>query len=142
MTEGQIKRARGVWGAKVLEVLREDPYRLADEVHGFGFQRADLIARKMGLPHDHPRRVQACLVYLLGCAEGEGHCYVLRGTLIAKAAEGLRVGLSSVAAELAHVIEEKRIIESASGRLYLPDTFRAESTIVDAVSRFVARSAA
>lgn len=142
LTEGQIKRAREVWGAKVLEVLREDPYRLADEVSGFGFVRSDVIARKMGLPHDHPRRVQACLVYLLTCAEGEGHCYVLRGTLIAKAAEGLGVERGRVAAELVHVIEEERIREGGGDRLYLPATLAAEVRIAGDVVRFLERRAA
>lgn len=139
LTEGQIKRCREVWASKVLEVLREDPYRLAEEVHGFGFARADVIARKMGLPHDHPRRIQACLVHILGVAEGEGHCYVLRGVAIKKACAGLGVAPPQVARELDHVIEQERIRVGGGERLYLPGTLGAELAIGSGVLRLLGR---
>jgi len=135
LTDGQIRKAREVWGKKVIATLREDPYRLAEEVHGFGFQRADLIARRMGLPIDHPRRIEACLVHLLREAEGMGHCYVPRAHLMRAAVQDLAgVGGGRIAGGLNAIVEAGRVIDE-DGRVYLPSTHAAELEVAAMVSR-------
>jgi len=148
LTDGQIKRCREVWGKKTLEILRADPYRLAEEIYGFGFKRADDIARRMGLPTDHPRRLQACCLHVLREAEGQGHCYVLRGQLLRIAMDELdaaKVRVGQVADQLDVVIDEGRVVqvEDADGdrghaRVYLPDTRGAETEIARSVRRMLA----
>lgn len=136
LTDSAIRRAREVWGKKLLEVLRADPYRLAEEVHGFGFLKSDVIARRMGMPHDHPRRLQACIVHLLREAEGAGHCYVPRRQLVAIAAEDLGVRAGLVGAELERVFEEGRAIDEGD-RVYLPGTHTAEREVAARALRFL-----
>jgi exodeoxyribonuclease V alpha subunit len=90
---------RASWAVKIykafadeaLDVIRDDPYRLAREIRGIGFKTADQIARNLGLPPDSPRRVAAGVAYALGEKADEGHVYMPQGELIATAAEMLEV---------------------------------------------------
>ena len=79
------------YGNEALQIVRSDPYRLARDIYGIGFKTADRIARAMGLPEDHPSRMEAGLVYALNQASDEGHVYLPRQELVEKAAELLAV---------------------------------------------------
>jgi exodeoxyribonuclease V alpha subunit len=79
------------YGAEALAVVRDDPYRLAEEVHGIGFLSADRIASALGLPPDAPQRARAGLVHLLGRASERGHVFQPRRRLLDDAAELLGV---------------------------------------------------
>lgn len=89
------------YGAEAVQVVRSDPYRLAQDIHGIGFITADKIANSLGLPKDHPSRIQAGLVYLLREMAADGHVYAPRPLLEQKAVEllGLPVNLISNAIE-------------------------------------------
>jgi len=84
------------FGQEAVQVIQEDPYRLAREIHGIGFKTADRIARKLGLPLDSPRRVEAGVAYALGEMANEGHVYVPEEELVAIAAEMLEVPVELV----------------------------------------------
>ncbi len=64
------------YGAGGLAVVARDPYRLAREVPGVGFQTADSIARQQGITRGHPARAEAVLLHVLHMAETEGHCFL------------------------------------------------------------------
>jgi exodeoxyribonuclease V alpha subunit len=81
------------FGDQALDVVQDDPYRLAREIRGIGFKTADQIARNLGLPPDSPRRVAAGVAYALGEKADEGHVYMPQGELIATAAEMLEVSV-------------------------------------------------
>ena len=69
------------YGDQSLGVVQSDPYRMARDIFGVGFKTADRIAQSMGLPQDHPSRVEAGLVYALNGMVDEGHVYVPREVL-------------------------------------------------------------
>ncbi len=75
------------YGDQALEVVREDPYRLARDIRGVGFKTADKVAQALGLPSDHPSRLAAGLRYALQQALDEGHVYLPRDLLLRTAAE-------------------------------------------------------
>ncbi len=80
------------YGEAAIRILREDPYRLAAEIHGVGFKSADRIAQRLGIPVDSPKRLAASAVYVLNqLAEREGHCFLPYGDLIDTAAEMLEI---------------------------------------------------
>jgi exodeoxyribonuclease V alpha subunit len=70
------------YGDASIDVVRQDPYRLARDIHGIGFLTADKIARELGLAHDSPQRVQAGVSYTLGQMANDGHVYSPQGELI------------------------------------------------------------
>lgn len=74
------------YGDEAIAVVRNDPYRLARDVHGIGFITADTIARQLGLPVDSPARVAASLRHLLSqVADEEGHVCLPRPALVERA---------------------------------------------------------
>ena len=80
------------YGADAQRKIRENPYRLIDDIDGVGFLTADRIALSLGIPPDSEYRLRAGVKYALQeAANGEGHTYLPRGTLMERAAKGLRV---------------------------------------------------
>lgn len=79
------------YGKDSIKVIRENPYQLAQEVHGIGFRTADDIAVKLGLPQDSIPRLATGLKYVLTQAANEdGHCFLLEKDLVDRAADILK----------------------------------------------------
>lgn len=64
------------YGNQSIQLVQENPYRLADEVWGIGFKVADQIAQKLGFGCDSPKRISAGIIFTLGSAVNLGHIYV------------------------------------------------------------------
>jgi exodeoxyribonuclease V alpha subunit len=79
------------YGAETVAKVKENPYRLADDVFGIGFIKADAIAQKMGTAIDSPNRVRAGLYFTLNKLASEGHTYAPRELLLDTAVELLKV---------------------------------------------------
>src|SRR6266568_5111524 len=79
------------YGQESIKVVRENPYKLAQDKIGIGFRRADDIAVKLGLPLDSIERIVTGLKYVLTEAANEdGHCYLPENELIRRASEILQ----------------------------------------------------
>jgi exodeoxyribonuclease V alpha subunit len=65
LTHCQIRKIAETYGNRAKQVLTDNPYILAEDIHGIGFSRADEVALKMGTPKDHPGRIRACLCELV-----------------------------------------------------------------------------
>ena len=74
-----------------VDVVRNEPYRLAADVWGIGFKTADTIAQAVGIPHDSPERIKAGLQHTLSEAADDGHCFLPAPNLITDAAKILDV---------------------------------------------------
>jgi len=79
------------YGDQAMQVVQENPFRLARDIFGVGFKTADGIAQSTGLPVDHPTRIEAGILYVLEELAGEGHVFAPRPDLIRRAADLLRV---------------------------------------------------
>lgn len=79
------------YGDQALSVVQNDPYRLARDLYGVGFTTADKIAQALGLPQDHPSRLEAGVIYALNENSDEGHVYSPQPRLIERSAELLGV---------------------------------------------------
>jgi exodeoxyribonuclease V alpha subunit len=88
------------YGNEALQVVRNDPYRLARDIFGIGFKTADRIAQALGLPPDHPSRIEAGVVYALNQATDEGHVFMPRPELSEQAASFLDVAPEMIAPAL------------------------------------------
>lgn len=98
------------YGDQALPVVQSDPYRLARDIFGVGFKTADRIAQALGLPEDHPSRIEAAVVYLLNTMSDDGHVFVPRQVLVEKSGE-LLGGISAelIQEALNRLSEEDRI---------------------------------
>ncbi len=97
------------YGDAALDVVQEDPYRLARDIYGIGFLTADKIARKMGLPTDSPQRVAAGISYVLSQLADEGNVYAPQERLIKEATEILDVPADLVETGVVQLEEEEQV---------------------------------
>jgi exodeoxyribonuclease V alpha subunit len=98
------------YGKESIKVIRENPYQLADDVHGIGFRIADDIAVKLGLPQDSVPRLATGLKYVLAQAANEdGHCFLLEGDLLNRAANILQAPYDALPAAMEQLRNERDI---------------------------------
>jgi exodeoxyribonuclease V alpha subunit len=89
------------YGADAVQVMSENPYRLAKDIRGIGFRTADAIARKLGIASTATIRLRAGIAFALTEAMGDGHCGLPREALIGLAGKLLEVPADLIAAALA-----------------------------------------
>ncbi len=94
---------------RTIDILKENPYRLADEVWGIGFKLADEIALKLGFQKDTPKRICAGIIYAFQLNAQSGHSYTLREELITKAAQLLECDTDTVTTSLEDLLAQERI---------------------------------
>ncbi|GAA5065427.1 exodeoxyribonuclease V alpha subunit [Thermocatellispora tengchongensis] len=128
------------YGERSVEVVRTEPYRLADEVWGIGFKTADTIAQAVGIPHDSPERVKAGLRYTLSQAADNGHCYLPAPNLVGDAVKILDVPAELVASCLEELVaaegvirEDVPVAEGSVPAIYLVPFQRAESSLASSL---------
>lgn len=92
------------------EIIKENPYQIAEDIAGVGFKIADEIAAKVGILQNSEHRIQAGIIYVLLRASNEGHVYLPKQVLIRKAAEILGVDYSSIEYNLTNLYLLKKII--------------------------------
>ena len=97
------------YGDKSLETVQQNPYQLERDIYGVGFKTADRIARALGLPVDHPSRIEAGIVFALNEMINEGHVYVPRELLGQRAIELLEVPPELISPALDRLAQDDRI---------------------------------
>ncbi len=96
---------------KTVDVLKENPYRLADEVWGIGFKLADDIAQKMGFATESPHRVTAGIIYTLQLYGQSGTSYIPHEELAQKACNLLELNSDLIEQGMATLIIQEKIKE-------------------------------
>lgn len=98
------------YGMGLYGVMKENPYRLAEDIQGIGFRIADEIAAKIGIHTDSDYRIRSGLLYTLQQAGGEGHCYLPAGRLLAEAGELLGIEPSLMEPQLQNLAMDKKLV--------------------------------
>lgn len=99
-----------IYKENIYNVLRVNPYDLVEKVSGIGFKTADAIALRQGLAFDSEFRICAAMTHLLQEAGGEGHTYLPKGELVARAQELLQVDVTLVEKNLTDMILTRTVI--------------------------------
>lgn len=143
-------QAEAIWrgfGEQAPRILTRDPWRLV-ELEGFGFLRADELARRLGVDPSAPARLQAALAYaLLQAAQDEGHVYLLERELLTRA----RALLNEVAQKTGYgardnpsdwlvraletAVQERKLLAQPGDRVYLPRLWQAETRVREWLQR-------
>lgn len=98
------------YGVNLYGVLKENPYKLAEDIDGIGFKIADEIASKIGIHTDSDYRIKSGILYVLLQAVGEGHCYLPIDDLLRRAVALLQVSMESIEPQLSNMMMDKRIV--------------------------------
>ncbi len=98
------------YGASVYTILRENPYRLADDITGVGFKIADEIARKAGISADSDFRIRSGIMYTLVQAAGNGHIYLPYEELVSQLEVLLDTHVDDIDRQLVDLSIDKKIV--------------------------------
>ncbi len=98
------------YGPQIYGVIRENPYRLADDIRGVGFKIADEIAHRAGISTDSDFRIRSGIVYTLMQAAGEGHTYLPQQELTGRVAELLGIDAALIGKHYTDLAMERRIV--------------------------------
>lgn len=119
------------YGNDSIAKVKENPFRLADDIWGIGFKTADGIAEKLGIRKEAFVRLRSGILYTLSSLADEGHVYAYKGQLIKRATELLEAEESSIVMTLDQMLADKDVIsepvsEKKGDAIYLPPFYYAE----------------
>ena len=131
------------YGAESIRVVKENPYRLADDIWGIGFKTADTIAAKLGFGKEQFARLRSGLIYTLNRLAEEGHCYALRNQLTETGEKLLEVEENLLTMTLDEMVRTKDVLttplpDSGETAIYLPPFFYAEVGVENQLRRIAA----
>lgn len=98
------------YGMNLYGIMRENPYRLAEDISGVGFRIADEIAAKIGIHTDSDYRIRSGILYTLLQAVGEGHCYLPLELLLERTQMLLEVSKENIRPQIDNMMMDKKLI--------------------------------
>lgn len=113
------------YGQGLYTVMKENPYKLAEDISGVGFITADTIARRVGIPENSPMRLRCALLYIMQQSVGEGHCYLPIQALFFEAKKMLGMDDETIKNELQNLALDRKLIIREEN-VYLSAFFYAE----------------
>jgi len=114
------------YGNKSIQIVQENPYRLADDIWGIGFKTADRIAEKLGFEKERFIRLRSGILYALNKLSEDGHCFAVREQLIQKAKELLEMDIPELEITLDEMIRSEDVIRYEEA-IYLPPFYYSET---------------
>jgi len=99
------------YGQDVYGILKENPYKLADDIEGVGFRTADEIAVRVGIRSDSDFRIRSGILYVLLGAANEGHTFLPQEELTRRASELLEVAPEFIEKHYMDLAIERRIVQ-------------------------------
>ena len=129
------------YGVDAVQVMTENPYRLARDIRGIGFRTADAIAMKLGIEKTATVRVRAGIAYALSEAMDDGHCGLPEEELMPLAADLLEASEDLVRTALDLELSDGAVVAATvagTSCLFLAGLYRAERLIAERVLRIAA----
>ncbi len=118
------------YGQQMYGIIRENPYRLADDIQGVGFKIADEIAQRVGIVMDSDYRIHSGIFYCLLQSSANGHTYLPQEELLKNASELLHVDSGIMEKHLMDLQMEKKIVvkvgENDSRHIYASQYYYME----------------
>ena len=125
------------YGDESIEIVTENPYRIAEDIWGIGFKTADDIAGKLGFGKERYERLRSGVLYTLNRLGDDGHCYATRDSLLKKANKILEVDESLISMTIDSMISERDVIaedlpnmevrpDAINKAIYLPAFYYSE----------------
>jgi exodeoxyribonuclease V alpha subunit len=145
---GYSARIYKSYGNASIEIVKENPYRLATDIFGIGFVTADKIARELGFAKDSELRAEAGILYVLHELTDEGHVYYPYEPLIEKCKEMLDIDREVIVSAIGTIAGDKRIvieefkrdsdaIEESRRAVYLAGYYTAETQLASRLNTLI-----
>ena len=110
ITPGMCVRIYRQYGEEIYTILRENPYRLAEDIDGIGFKTADRIAEQTGVTPDSEYRIRSGLLYTLAGAAGDGSVFLPERELLARARDLLHVDDEEILRQVTELALGRKVI--------------------------------
>ena len=117
------------YGERLYAIVRENPYKLADDITGVGFKIADEIARRAGIQADSDFRIRSGIYYILNQAAGEGHLYLPQDLLQRRAERLLETPVENLDMYLTDLAVEHKVVvrtEDETTKVYASSLYYME----------------
>jgi len=141
VTPTQILKIYKEFGFVAIDVIKENPFKLARSIKGIGFKTCDRIGINMGIGNDSAKRVDAGIEFVMQELQDEGHTAFPEADLVDAAAEKLEIEADSAKAGLQRVLDNKLLKRFIAGDsteyCQLPYNFAAEEKIARSVERLL-----
>lgn len=98
------------YGEAIYTILKENPYKLAEDIRGIGFKTADEIASRAGIRVDSQYRIRAGLMYILAEAVSDGHMYLPVAELIRGTSELLGLPEEAISTEITNLAMDRKVV--------------------------------
>jgi len=110
-----------------IQIVQENPYRLADDIWGIGFRTADIIAQKLGFDKNSVERCRSGILYVLNELSNEGHCFAHREELVRETEKILELVRENINPALDRLILDRSVIIEGEDMVYLPPFYFSET---------------
>lgn len=119
-----------------ISIVKENPYRLADDIWGIGFKTADTIARNLGFDENSYERCRAGIIYTLNEMSNQGHCFAYQEELIKNTNNLLSLDENLITSTIEFMIKEQSIIIEENA-VYLPAFYNSEKGVVSRIKDII-----
>lgn len=128
ISDAMAVRIYNTYGEEIYGVMKENPYRLAEDVGGIGFRAADEIARKAGIHMDSDYRIRSGILYALAQSMAEGNIYLPENILLERCTSLLEVDQGGIEPQISNLAMEKKIVVKLAGekRIYAASAYYEE----------------
>ena len=137
VTPGYAARIYSKYGDNSIAIVTKNPYRLADEVSGIGFQMSDKLALSLGIDKDSYVRIRSGVLFTLNQVSNDGHVYATRGHLVYKAVKLLDVDEVKLQATIDEMLKMGEIVKEGADAIYLLPLRYCEVGIASNLSRLM-----
>lgn len=122
------------YGKDAIDVVSENPYILTQDIEGVGFVKADDIALKLGFDRTDPRRIQACIKYVLLNESENGHTYLERDELLKITTEYLGVNIDNIDESIKYLVSENELkMEDDGNAIFDVSIYKSERNVVEKI---------
>jgi len=124
------------YGMKLYEIIRENPYRLADDIRGIGFATADEIAFRVGIRADSDFRIRSGILYILSQVLQEGSTWMERSMVIRRTADLLSLSEEQIDLQLDNLAMDRKLMirnREGTAQVYSMGAYRREQQIARAL---------
>ncbi len=129
------------YGNDSINIVKANPYRLADDIWGIGFKTADRIAQKLGFDLNSYERCRAGIIYVLNELSDEGHCFSVRAQLVEEAVKMLELDATIIDSVIGRMLEDKSVIPDKGESIYLPPFYFSETGVSKRIMQIISSSA-
>ncbi|MDI6687626.1 MAG: ATP-dependent RecD-like DNA helicase [Desulfobacterales bacterium] len=126
------------YGDDAVNIIQNDPYRIACDISGIGFYISDRIAQNLGLPKDKPERINACIIHIIEQFVAQGHTFIYEEQILKRCENIFKIEQSKTKDAMLNLVDAGELViektaGAETGAVYLKSLYEAETGIADRI---------